>query len=234
MSYGRNMTLMVPVWTPVVKVLILACCATFVLQLGAGGEMVSIFGLTPYLVLHKLFLWQLATYLFLHGGLFHLVFNMLALWMFGSELERHLGGRIFLRFYAVCGVGAGLLSVLAAPSSPVPTVGASGSIYGILAAYGMLFPNRIVYLYIFPIRAKYLVMGLAAFAFLSALSQPGSPIAHVAHLGGMIFGFLFVKGWLSPGKIRQEFFRWRLNRMRKRFKVLENKRPKKEDDFWIN
>lgn len=234
MSYGRNMTLMVPRWTPMVKILIIACVATSVLQLGAGADMVSIFGLTPYLVLHKFFLWQLVTYLFLHGGVFHLLFNMLALWMFGSELEGTLGARVFLRFYFVCGVGAGLLSVVATPSSVVPTIGASGSVYGILMAYGMFYPNRIVYLYIFPIPAKYLVAGLAVFAFLSALSQPGGSIAHVAHLGGMLFAYLFLKGWLSPVKIRQEFFRWRLKRMRQRFKVVENKKAKKEDDFWIN
>ena len=100
-----------PNLTTMVKYLVIASAATFVLKFGAGDEMVLIFGLTPYVVLEKLFVWQLFTYLFLHGDFWHLFFNMFALWMFGSELERYWGSREFLRFFLVTGVGAGVLSI---------------------------------------------------------------------------------------------------------------------------
>lgn len=229
------MTLMLPRWTPLVKTLIIVCAAVFVLQLAAGPEIISIFGLTPYLVLKKFFVWQVATYLFLHAGLGHLFVNMFTLWMFGSELERSLGRRNFLKFYFAAGMGAGLLSILVNPFSQIPTIGASGSIYGILMAYGMLYPNRIIYLYfLFPVKVKYFVAVIGAVAFLFSISAPGSTTAHIAHLGGMIFAFVYLKGWFSWSKIRQSYFRWRLNRMRQRFKVYENERRKSEDDFWIN
>ena len=102
-------------------------------------------------------------------------------------------------------------------------------------AYGMLFPNRIIYLYfLFPVKVKYFVAVIGAVAFFFSISAPGSTTAHIAHLGGMIFAFVYLKGWFSYSRIRQSYFRWRLNRMRQRFKVYENERRKREDDFWIN
>ena len=229
-----------PTLTPVVKYLVIACAAVFLWTELAGPQIVYVLGLTPKLVLTQLFLWQLATYLFLHGGFWHLFWNLFALWMFGSELERTMGSRRFLKYYFLTGIGAGALSVAVAPLSPIVTVGASGAIYGILIAYGMLFPNRLVYLYfLFPIKVKYFVAFLGGLAFISSLSAPGDQIAHVAHLGGMVFGFLYLKGWLSPTALRQSYFRWRINRMRRRFTVLEtpenrSKKKKRQEDFWIN
>lgn len=225
-----------------VKYLVVANAAVFVWQLLAAQvgsqEIVSIFGLTPYLVLHKLFLWQLVTYLFLHGDFFHILFNMFALWMFGSELERYWGSREFLKFYLITGVGAGLFSVFLEPGSMIPTIGASGSVYGILMAYGMMFPERYIYLYfLFPVKVKYFVAALGLLAFISTLGSPGSTIAHVAHLGGMVFAFLYLKGWLSIRGLRQAYYRWKMKRLRSRFRVYkgdEKKRPNREDDFWIN
>ncbi len=220
--------------TPRVKTLIIACVAVFVLQMLAH-RIEGIFGLVPALVLGQFYLWQPFTYLFLHGGFGHILINMLILWMFGSEMERYLGSSRFLHFYFVTGVGAGLLSVAVDPFSPIPIIGASGAIYGILMAYGMLFPDRLVYLYfLIPIKVKYLVAILGAISFLSAINSPGSNIAHVAHLGGMIFAFLYLKGWLFPSNLRQAYYRWRLNRLRRKFKVYENERRRREDDFWIN
>ena len=225
-----------PTLTPIVKYLVIANAVAFLWSSLAGAEIIAILGLTPALFLGKLFLWQGATYLFLHGGFFHLFWNMLVLWMFGAELERYLGGRRFLHFYFVTGVGAGLLSVAVSPFSPIPIIGASGAVYGILMAYGMLFPERYVYLYfLFPVKVKYFVAVVGLLAFFSSLNASGGTIAHTAHLGGMVFAFLFLKGWLSPGRIRQSYFRWRMQRLRRRFKVYEGeKKPSPRDDYWIN
>lgn len=226
-----------PSLTPRVKVLILTCVGVFLLQqIGPGREMIAFFGLTPQLVLTQLFVWQPFTYLFLHGGFWHVFFNMFALWMFGCELERTWGSGRFLRFFFVTGVGAGLLSVVFDPFSTIPTIGASGSIYGILMAFGMLFPDRFVYLwFLFPVKVKYFVAFLGAVAFISALSSPGSTVAHIAHLGGMVFAFLYLKGWLSLSGLRQVYHRWRMKRLRERFKVYEREqRRSREDDYWIN
>lgn len=225
-----------PELTPMVKYLVIANVVTFLLTgLGAGNEMIEIFGLTPYLVISKLFVWQLFTYLFLHGGFWHLFWNMLALWMFGCELERSWRSRAFLKFYLITGMGAGLLSIIADPFSTIPTVGASGAIYGILMAYGMMFPERYVYLYfLFPVKVKYFVAVLGVIAFISTLQTPGSMVAHVAHLGGMIFAFLYLKGWLSLSGIRQSYYRRKMRRMRERFKVYDRRRGGRDDDHWIH
>jgi membrane associated rhomboid family serine protease len=225
-----------PTLTPTVKKLVIACAVVFLIQvLGESREMVGIFGLTPYLVLTKLFVWQIGTYLFLHGGFGHLFWNMFALWMFGCELERYWGSKEFLRFFLVTGVGAGILSIMVQPLSTIHTIGASGAIYGILMAYGLMFPERHVYLYfLFPIKVKYFVSVLGVITFYSAFSAPGSSIAHMAHLGGMLVGFLYMKGLLSISGVRQGYHRWRLKRMRKRFKVYDSEKPRRKDDYWIN
>ena len=225
-----------PTLTPTVKKLVIACAVVFLIQvLGESRAMVGIFGLTPYLVLTKLFVWQIGTYLFLHGGFGHLFWNMFALWMFGCELERYWGSKEFLRFFLVTGVGAGILSIMVQPLSTIPTIGASGAIYGILMAYGLMFPERHVYLYfLFPIKVKYSVSVLGVITFYSAFSAPGSSIAHMAHLGGMLVGFLYMKGLLSISGVRQGYHRWRLKRMRKKFKVYDSEKPRRKDDYWIN
>jgi len=241
MAYGPQRVSFGPAITRMVKLLIIANVAVFLWQmlagLAGGYGMIRIFGLTPYLVLSKLYFWQLVTYLFLHGGIGHIFFNMFALWMFGSELERYWGPRAFLRFYFVTGIGAGVLSVLADPSGMAPTIGASGAIYGVLMAYGMMFPDRYVYLYfLFPVKVKYFVAVLGLIAFFSSLNAPGSTIAHVAHLGGMLVAFLYLKRWLSISGIKQAYYRWKLRRMRSKFKVYDRgeSRRRKDDDFWIN
>ena len=122
------------------------------------------FGLTPALVIHNFYLWQLVTYIFLHdtSNLFHILFNMLGLWMFGSELESMWGSRQFTKFFFICVIGAGIFMMLLSPNSTVPTIGASGAIYGILLAYGLLFPNRIIIFFVFPIPAKIFVAIMGA------------------------------------------------------------------------
>lgn len=142
--------------------------------------------------------WQVFTYMFLHGSFSHLFFNMFALWMFGLELENLWGSKTFLIFYTVCGVGAGIANLFLAPlfttiPPNVPTVGASGSIYGVLIAFGYLFPDRHIYIYfLVPIKAKYLVMFYIALEVFAVVSQSQTGIAHIAHLGGGVVGFFFV------------------------------------------
>jgi membrane associated rhomboid family serine protease len=139
--------------------------------------------------------WQLVTYMFMHGGFWHLAFNMLALWMFGMELENLWGSRKFLLFYLVCGVGAGIANLLVAPlvGQAAPTVGASGAVFGVLIAFGMLFPNRPIYIYfLLPIKAKYFVAAYIGLELFYGVTGTTDGIAHFAHLGGAIVGFLFL------------------------------------------
>src|SRR5881296_2153509 len=141
--------------TPGVKALLIANVAVFVLQVlvgqfGRSGEVETIFGLRPQMVLEDKYLWQLVTYMFLHstGWLSHLLLNMLMLWMFGTEVERVWGTREFIKYYFICGIGAGLVTCLVFYAST--TIGASGAIFGVMLAYGLLFPNRqILFWFIF-------------------------------------------------------------------------------------
>lgn len=173
----------------------------------------QVFGLVPARVFGNLFIWQPATYLFLHGGTFHLLMNMFILWMFGSELERTWGTREFVKFYFIAGIGAGLVNVLFSIFNPAtwqtPIIGASGAIYGILVAYAILFPNRLVYIYfLIPVKVKFLVIFLIAIEFMSTYRADG--VAHFAHLGGALFGYLYLKhnlrsklGKWSPAELIQ-------------------------------
>ena len=222
-----------PRWTPAVKVLIISCIIAFFLKIFdsvAGGPLFTQkFGLTPSNVTNNFYLWQLVTYIFLHDGMFHILFNMLGLWMFGSELESLWGTRQFTKFFFICGIGAGLLTVLLSPNSLVTTIGASGAVYGILAAYGLLFPNRIIILYIFPIPAKWFVLGLGAVAFISSLSA-SSGVAHVAHLGGMLCGLIYLRGGRLVPNLRSRYERWQRNRLRRKFEVYYNDRRRDDDE----
>lgn len=179
--------------TPVVKALIIANVAVFVLQVVLPMRLSLIFGLAPARFWDG-YLWQPVTYMFLHGGPMHLLFNMFVLWMFGSPLEQTWGRNEFIKYYFVCGVGAGLLNAALTPGSPIPIVGASGAIYGLLLAYGILFPERLIYIWgIIPIRAKYFVLIMGGIELFASLDSANSNIAHFAHLGGMLFGLVYLK-----------------------------------------
>jgi membrane associated rhomboid family serine protease len=215
--------------TPAVKVLIGANVAMFLLT-AIVPAMTYRLGLRPADALGSLQLWQLVTYLFLHGGVSHLLFNMLSLWMFGVELERMWGTAFFTRYYLVCGVGAGLTTILL---SFVPgvmgaalygslTIGASGAIFGILMAYATYFPNRSIYMYfLFPVPVKYFVMIVGAVSLLSAMGGPGDGVAHATHLGGLVVGYLYLKGrrFRLGSEVQYRLNRWRIDRMRRRFDV---------------
>ena len=183
------------------------------------------FGLTPELVFERFWIWQPATYLFLHADPLHLLFNLLVLWMFGIDLERRWGQQAFLRYYFVCGIGAGLTS-LAASWLPLafadilyisPTIGASGAIYGLLLAFGLLFPERIIYFFIFPVPARIYVIIAGALVLWSSIKDPVGGTAHLAHLGGMVFGYLYLT-WGRGGpmaEMKYRYTKWRMARLRR-------------------
>ena len=194
----------------------------------------SSLGLTPAAVTMRFQVWRLATYMFLHAGLFHLLFNMLALWMFGAELERVWGTRYFVKYYLLTGVGAAVLTVLltlsplgiATSLRYATIVGASGAIYGLLLAYGLYFPDRPIYMYlVFPIPAKYFVLIMGAIAFYSSLAD-NSGVANATHLGGIVVGYAMLRGGrLHPlSEAKYWYLRWKMNRVRRKFDVYEGGR----------
>lgn len=145
-------------------------------------------------------LWQPVTYMFMHANFSHLLFNMFALWMFGYVLENFWGTKRFVIYYFVCGIGAALFSILLSFTGLMPgihnIVGASGAVYGILLAFGMMFPEERIYLYFFvPIKAKWFVILFAVIEIIQGVFYTSDGVAHFAHLGGMIFGLLLILWW---------------------------------------
>jgi membrane associated rhomboid family serine protease len=191
-------------------------------------------GLVPFYVVHRLWIWQVVTYMFLHGGIFHILFNMLALWMFGTELERTWGTRYFLKFYFVTGIGAGLLTVLfaqlpfdfAQQVQQSIVIGASGAVYGLLLAYALYFPDRPIYMYfVFPIPAKIFVAIMGGIAFFSSLGEGGG-VANATHLGGLLVGYVYLKSASAHplSELRYRYLKWKINRVRKKFDVYSGGR----------
>ena len=224
--------------TPAIKALIIVNVAMFVLTIFIPS-IIEYFGLMPAAIFQQLRVWQPFTYMFLHGTLGHILFNMLALWMFGTELERMWGTPAFLRYYAATGVAAGLCTILvsALPFATTArlfysvTIGASGAIYGLLLAYGITFPNRPIYIYfLFPIPAKYFVMIMGGIALLSAMGDVGGSIAHITHLGGLVAGYVLLRGRrFSPAnEIRYRYLRWKMDKARKKFGIYSGG---KRDDW---
>jgi membrane associated rhomboid family serine protease len=214
------------------KVLIGANVAMFLAQF-TSPVLADVLGLHPAWVVHYGWIWQLATYMFLHGGIFHILFNMLALWMFGAELERIWGTRYFLKFYFVTGTGAAALTVL---FSLLPfgfsqqlqyanIIGASGAIYGLLLAYALYFPERPILLIVFPVPAKIAVTILGAIALVSSLGETGG-VANATHLGGLLVAYLYLKGArVHPvSELKYRYLKWKINRVRKKFDVYSGGR----------
>ena len=219
---------------------VLAYLATWVLQ-RSGVDLNALLGL-HFFMASDFRVYQFLTYMFLHGSFTHILFNMFALWMFGSVIERVWGPKKFLFYYIVCGVGAGIVQELVQYGNYLAqglaayeyvnmggaqismdsyinlwtTIGASGAVYGILLAFGMIFPNERLFIIPipFPIKAKWLILGYIVIELFSAMSGPGDGVAHMAHLGGMLFGFLLIRYWQKHpdssagfGRSRgQEFF----------------------------
>lgn len=195
---------------PVIKNLLIINVAVFLLQLimenlmvrgVSGGYFINrYFALNPlegadyYGQPYNFQIWQLITYQFLHGDFMHIFFNMFMLWMFGIEIENMWGSKRFLTFYLLCGIGAGLLNMILSPlfgKTPLPMIGASGAIYGVLIAFAMSFPNRYIFVYfLVPVKAKYLIGLLLLLQYFTISSTDN--IARLAHLGGAFFGFILV------------------------------------------
>jgi len=222
--------------TPAVKWLIIANVAMYIVTLVAPSLRVTL-GLIPSAVIEHFRWWQLVTYMFLHADVFHILFNMLALWMFGVELERLWGTPFFLRYYAITGIGAGASTLLVsllpfaitAPAYYAVTIGASGSIYGLLLAYALYFPHREIYMYfLFRVPVRIFVIIVGAIALLSSISSQRSGIAHFAHLGGLVVGYLYLKGgrprFHPIAELKYRYLKWKINRVRKRFDVYSGGR----------
>jgi len=245
MYRGRTISLSFPPFTPWVKRIIIACAGIFFLQvvLGAVAPRLGIdeflrdyFGLVPAFIIERGYVWQLVTYSLLHGGTWHLLLNMLTLWMFGSQEEQDWGSRRFLEFYLFCVVGAALVTIGVAyigwgMTPETATVGASGGIYGLLIAFGMLYGDREIFMFPIPIaiKAKYLVGILIFIVLISAFQPSQGGVANFAHLGGALFGFLYLK--LLPRRglsfaateryfgLRNSYYRWKRKRAGKKFEV---------------
>jgi rhomboid family protein len=240
--------------TPAIRNLVLACVGVFLIQTillafsrPAYRFMNREFGLVPFDVLFRLHLWQPVTYLFLHGGLLHLFFNMLFLWMFGVDLERSWGTRRFYAFFFLTGVGAGCINVLVelmvprAMGSPfTPTIGASGAIYGILLAAAVMFPDRRIWLIPFPVMIpmKIYVIIAGAIEFFSTFNpSAGDSVSHFTHLGGMLVGYLYLRRGSWFYRARNGISDWQRRRARRKFEVYMRKHrnePPSHPDHWVN
>jgi membrane associated rhomboid family serine protease len=251
--YRSSASLLFPSFPPGVKWLISANVAVYILQLLFvdstlfGKPILLWLNLMPYDVLRHGEIWQLVTYMFLHAGIGHILFNMLTLWMFGAAVEQTWGTRRFLQFYFICGFGAGVCVVIANRlfgNIYQPTIGASGAIYGVLLAFGMLFPDtEILLMFLFPIKAKFAVMIFGAIAFLSSL-QGGGTVSNFAHLGGMLVGYLYIKQQFStrrrprmassPSFSASGWWReYKMQRAKKKFQVYMKKQGQDKGP-WVN
>jgi len=204
---------------------------------GALGSVLSYLVLTPAAVVHSLAIWQLVTYQFLHFGVLQFVFNMLALWMFGRELEEIWGTQRFLRFYFLCGGGAGVCVVAAGylfGAADSAVVGSSGAIYGILAASAALWPEREVLFFFFPMKMKFFVLLIAAVDFLLSYGS----VVYIALLTGLLFGYLYVKYPLGKrssfdplASMQAAYRQWKLQRAKRKFQVYLRKNGSDRDRF---
>jgi membrane associated rhomboid family serine protease len=216
--------------TPAVKWIIWANVAAFVATV-VHHDLIYLLGVNPSEVIEHYRLWQPITYMFIHVGPTHILFNMLGIWMFGVELERMWGTQFFLRYYAVTGIGAAITTIVVAllpfavteQTYSTVTVGASGALFGILLAFALYFPERPILLaMLFPIPAKYFVVIIGA---LSYFSSPGG-VAHAAHLGGVVFGYLYLQGGRGglTAEIKYRYLKWKMNRLRRKFDVYSGGR----------
>jgi membrane associated rhomboid family serine protease len=225
--------------TPAVRALLYANIAVYLASL-IFPQIADWFGLSPKLVLEHRWLWQPVTYMFVHARTpTHILFNMLILWMFGVELERMWRTQFFVKFYAVCGIGAGLISILVSLLPFAATratydaniIGASGALYGLLLAFALYYPNRPILMFLFfPVPAKYFVMILGAIAFITSAEGSGS-VAATTHLGGLLVAYLYLQGGRGglTAEIKYRYLKWKMNRLRRKFDVYHGGRTEKSN-----
>jgi|SRR5581483_4246733 membrane associated rhomboid family serine protease len=243
MYRGRTLSLSFPPFTYWIKRIIIACVAVYFLQVvlgavapSAAGYLFSFGALIPAAVLHG-WIWQVVTYSFLHAGVMHVLINMLMLWMFGAQEEMDWGPKKFLEFYLFCIVGAALTTIAIAYSpirgvSPgTATIGASGGVYGVLMAFGMLYGDREIFMFPLPfmMKAKYMVAIMILLVIIATFQPSQGGIANFAHLGGLFFGFIYVKFMPSRGlsygateryfSLRNAYYRWKRRRAARKFEV---------------
>ncbi len=240
---GRQQSGGYPEVTPMVKRLLIANVAVFLVQMycsANGIPFVSIFAVSVEGMLRGM-LWQPLTYMWLHAGFFHLAINMFVLWMFGGTLESTWGSRRFLRFYLTCGVGAGFVILFwnsLTSNALVNTLGASGAIYGVLAAFGLLWPDRTIILFPIPIPIR--AIWLLPILFVMQLVLGGSQnVSHAGHLGGALVAIFILRKQLGGALGAMNFkglrYRWHRYRMRNRLRAVrrddwERRRQDQDDD----
>jgi len=235
-SGGPGVTIGAPRMTPYLRAIMIACVSVWLVQVllnSMGLSMARYLGVVPFAVVRG-WIWQPFTYMFLHSPteILHLGFNMLMLWMFGTELERHWGSRAFLRYYLVCGVGAGIFATalgLLWGDPSIPVIGASGAIFGLFIAYGIVFAERtILFMLIFPMKAKTMALIMFAITAFYTFTQPASGVSHFAHLGGAVVGYLYLKRAWRLGSFYRDL-KWKIQR--RRFRVMP---PPDDKDHWVN
>jgi len=214
-------------FTDGIKLLISINFLIFLLQTISNQERIlfQLFGIVPTNIFFNFMIWQPFTYLFFHGGIWHVLINMFVLWMFGSELEKIWGKKNFLKYYFFTGIGSGIITVIFSLNSSIPVVGASGAVYGILLAYGLIFPERRVYLYfLIPIKVKYFIFLIGFIAFFSSFGS-NDGISHLTHLSGMIIGLIYLKSNFQFNNIKKIIFNYHF-----RFKNNLNKNKNQHED----
>ncbi|NBX69062.1 MAG: rhomboid family intramembrane serine protease [Proteobacteria bacterium] len=243
----------VPPLTAITKNLIILCVAVYFIDfilthLGVqiqGYYLKELLGLVPSLVKEKGWIWQFATYIFMHGHHLHLLLNMLILWYFGSEIELKLGRKQFLFYFLLCGIGAGLfnysVNLLFSDVNRLshPIIGASGAIFGVLAAYGIFFAERyFLVFFVFPMKAKYFVLLMALVELVTGVESNASDnIAHFAHIGGMFVGAIYIYlRYIQPkgpksGQSKRDIER---EKLKKQFTLIVNDKGQKEEKgpYW--
>jgi membrane associated rhomboid family serine protease len=221
--------------TKTVKRLIIINAAVYVLLFitirFGSGFLLSTFGLIPEQITYQFMIWQFVSYMFLHADFFHILVNMFTLFMFGNDLERRWGTRRFLEYYMITGVGAGVCSWIVDVTGQSVIIGASGAVFAVLLAYGLYYPNRIVYIYLlFPVKVKWLVIVLGVMNFMSLITGANTGIAHMAHLGGMLIGFFLIRGEGLLEQIRGYQRRRRKDELKKQFEVYYGEIRSKIDE----
>ncbi|MBI4375556.1 MAG: rhomboid family intramembrane serine protease [Elusimicrobia bacterium] len=181
---------------PGCRFLIIACGVVFALNYLVGAKFNELFGLVPVRVVEDRWLWQPFSYLFLHGGLMHLLFNLFGIWMFGAPVESEWGQKEFLKYVFLCALGGAAAQIALNPASHFPVIGASAAVFGLLVAFAMLYPDAVVYLYfLIPVKASHMAILYGLIELFAGISETNSAVARFAHLGGMVTGYLYIRWW---------------------------------------